>query len=248
MFCFRLFLNFGLTFRKDAKMPPTSRILAQGMQFCFVLLCVLPLSMAWTANPLALEVDRRAAIALLTTSVSICGGATAAEAYTPDSDRLRESLYLISRAQEATVQQERLVNKGLLQEELRKKMKLSLKLVDRSYRLLDQINYCSQFVEPSAEIVTAAEAGNEAVEALQSAIYFVNNDLNEGPITEEQRTFLTKALQTTREELFVFVKYMPQDKLSEARLRIERENVDNREEFDGDSDAGVYSPVKLPWK
>lgn len=26
------------------------------------------------------------------------------------------------------------------------------------------------------------------------------------------------------------------------------ENVANRDEFDGDSDAGVYNPVVLPWK
>ena len=26
------------------------------------------------------------------------------------------------------------------------------------------------------------------------------------------------------------------------------ENVANREEFDGDDDAGVYNPVVLPWK
>ena len=27
-----------------------------------------------------------------------------------------------------------------------------------------------------------------------------------------------------------------------------QENVANREEFDGDEDAGVYNPVVLPWK
>lgn len=172
-------------------------------------------------------------------------------AYTPDADPLRESLYLISRAQEATVQQERLANnKALSQAQLKTKMKLSLKLVDRSYRLLDQINYCSQFVSPPEALVVATEAGNEAVDALQDAIYFVNNELSNsrGPLTEAQRNFLVTAMQTTRNELFTFVQYLPQDKLQQARLRIERENVDNREEFDGPDDAGVYNPVKLPWK
>jgi hypothetical protein len=55
-------------------------------------------------------------------------------------------------------------------------------------------------------------------------------------------------MKTTRDKLFIFVKYMPQQKLEEARLRIEKENVDNRDEFDGPDDAGVYNPVKLPWK
>lgn len=173
---------------------------------------------------------------------------TPALAYTPDSDQLRESLYLMSRVQEATVQQERFASRGKTQEELKKKMKLSLRLVDRSYRLLDQINYASQFVQPQDELITATMAGNEAVETLQSAIDFVNNDLKEGALTEEQRSFLMDAMKTTREELFVFLKYMPEDKLREARSRVEVENVDNREEFDGDKDAGVYNPVKLPWK
>ncbi len=169
-------------------------------------------------------------------------------AYDPDPDKLRESLYLISRVQEATVQQERLVNKNLSQEELKQKMKLSLRLVDRSYRLIDQINYTSQFVSPQTDIVQATEAGIEAVEALQSAIDYVNNDLKVGVLQAEQKDYMIDALQTTRDQLFAYVKYMPQGKLEEARLRIEKENVDNRDEFDGPSDAGVYNPVKLPWK
>jgi hypothetical protein len=181
-------------------------------------------------------------VLLITTFPSI------SNAYDPDSDKLRESLYLMSRVQEATVQQERLVNRNLTQEELKQKMKLSLRLVDRSYKLLDQINYSSQFVSPQDDIVTATEAGLEAVEALQSAIDFVNNDLKVGELKKEQKKYLIDALQTTREEIFVYVNYMPQGKLEEARLRIERENVDNRDEFDGPSDAGLYNPVKLPWK
>mmetsp|Transcript_5041 Transcript_5041/g.6516 ORF Transcript_5041/g.6516 Transcript_5041/m.6516 type:complete len:243 (-) Transcript_5041:118-846(-) len=176
-------------------------------------------------------------------------------AYDPDPDQLRESLYFMSRVQEATVQQERLINRNLTQQELYQKLKLSLRLVDKSYRLLDQINYCSKFVNPQSEVVEATEAGLEAVEALQSAIDFVNNDLKpttgskgDTGLKNDQRDFLLDALRTTREKLFVYVSYMPQEKLQEARLRIERENVDNRDEFDGPSDAGVYNPVKLPWK
>ncbi len=75
-----------------------------------------------------------------------------ASAYTPDSDKLRESLYLISRVQEATVQQERFVTKATRQEDLKAKMKLTLKLVDKNYRLLDQINYASGFVSPKGRI------------------------------------------------------------------------------------------------
>lgn len=172
-----------------------------------------------------------------------------AVAYTPDSDPLRESLYLISRAQEATVQQERFAKNGK-GADIKQKMRFSLRLVEKSYRLLDQINYASQFVYPSSEIITATEAGNEAVDALQSAIDFAKNDLGPDgtPLTDDQRAYLIECMQTTRNKLFTFVNYMPQQKLEEARLRIEKENVDNRNEFDGADDAGVYNPVELPWK
>jgi len=133
------------------------------------------------------------------------------------------------------------------QEDLQRKMKLSLRLVDRSYRVLDQITYCSRFIAPD-DIVEATAAGLGAADALQEAIEYVATGLGSGPMTEERRGVLTEALTTTRQELFRFLKYVPADKLQEARLRVEKENVDNREEFDGDTNAGVYNPVVLPWK
>jgi hypothetical protein len=171
-----------------------------------------------------------------------------AAAYTPDPDKLQESLYFISRVQEATVLQERFVSRAKMQEDLQKKMKLTLKLVEKNYRLLDQITYSSGFVEPKDDIVIASGAGYEAVDALQGAVDFVKNDLGTGPLTDKQRDFLTSCMQDTRENLFVFLKYMPSEKLAAARLRVEDENVKNRDEFDGDEDAGVYNPVVLPWK
>ena len=64
-----------------------------------------------------------------------------ANAYTPDSDPLRESLYLICRIQEATCLQERYIEKSRPPIQ---KMKLTLRLVDKSYRLLDQVNFVSK--------------------------------------------------------------------------------------------------------
>jgi hypothetical protein len=56
------------------------------------------------------------------------------------------------------------------------------------------------------------------------------------------------SMRSCRDNLFVFLQYMPQEKLNAARFRVEDENVKNRDEFDGDADAGVYNPVTLPWK
>jgi len=173
-------------------------------------------------------------------------------AYTPDPDKLQESLYFISRVQEATVQQERFIKKlgGTLA--LRTKLKLTLRLIDKNYKLLDQINYSSAYITPKDAMVEASEAGYEAVDALQSAIEFVNKDENwkddsNDKINQERTTFLVQAMTNCREQLLIYTNYMPNDKLTNARRRVEDENISNRDEFDGDDDAGVYNPVNLPW-
>ena len=141
--------------------------------------------------------------------------------------------------------------------ELRTKLKLTLRLVDKNYKLLDQINFSSAFVTPADKLVEASEAGYEAVDALTSAIEFVKKDENwvkgdptdKNDATSKDRVaFLTEAMQTCREQLLLYTEYMPVDKLKNARYRVEDENISNREEFDGDDDAGVYNPVNLPWK
>lgn len=172
-----------------------------------------------------------------------------AAAYTPDPDRLKESLYLMSRVQEATVLQERFVGRASLQEDLKSKMKLTLRLVEKNYRLLDQITFASDFV-PAESVVDATTAGYEAAEALQNAIDYVNSDLKSGPFDKGQKEYLVSNLKECRERLFAFLDYMPEDKLESARGRVEKENVDNRDEFDDeiDKNAGVYNPVLLPWK
>eukprot|EP00584_Thalassiosira_punctigera_P010662 CAMPEP_0172535140 /NCGR_PEP_ID=MMETSP1067-20121228/7276_1 /TAXON_ID=265564 ORGANISM="Thalassiosira punctigera, Strain Tpunct2005C2" /NCGR_SAMPLE_ID=MMETSP1067 /ASSEMBLY_ACC=CAM_ASM_000444 /LENGTH=279 /DNA_ID=CAMNT_0013320043 /DNA_START=100 /DNA_END=939 /DNA_ORIENTATION=- len=171
-----------------------------------------------------------------------------ASAYTPDPDPLRESLYFVSRVQEATVQQERFVRRASRQELLKSKMKLTLRLVEKNYRLLDQITYVSQFITPESKVVEATNAGYEAAEALQNAIDYVKEELGTGEFDKGQKEYLIENLAECREKLFDFLAYVPQEKLEGARRRVEEENVANRDEFDGDSDAGVYNPVVLPWK
>lgn len=172
-------------------------------------------------------------------------------AYTPDPDPLKESLYLISRVQEATCLQERYINKKLPPIQ---KMKLTLRLVDRSYRLLDQINNISKFMDANS-VVEAVQAGNEAADSLQEAIDFVyayTSKENDGAaMTFEQKDFLIGSLANTREKLFDFMAYLPdQSKLQEARKRVEEENKLNIDEYDPDlaNDAGIYNPIELPWK
>jgi len=183
-----------------------------------------------------------------------------AYAYAPDSDKLRESLYLMSRVQEATVQQERFLvsQTQLTQGQLKEKMTTALKLVERSYRLLDQVNYSSNFIEPADQVMEAVDAGNMAVQSLQSAMDFVKYDLasqtdkgDDPLLTKDQRESLIDALRTTRTSLFQFMSYLPTQKLEQARIRVEEENIQNRADAEAagvDPDSAVFRPVQLPWK
>ncbi|KAL7562882.1 hypothetical protein ACA910_000258 [Epithemia clementina (nom. ined.)] len=187
-----------------------------------------------------------AIIATVTTSMVV--PLQPAHAYEPDPDPIQESLYLLCRVQEATLLQERYINK---QRPPIQKMKLTLRLVERSYRIMDQINFLSKVI-PDEDLVVAVQAGNEAAESLQDAIDFVKayDAKDASSMTNEQRDFLIEALTTTRERLFGFVSYLPDaSKLEAARKRVEEENRLNREEFDPDlaNDAGVYNPIVLPW-
>ena len=208
--------------------------------------------LALSLNNPQLNPNRRDAIQRIVlaapTATLLTQTARPALAYTPDPDPLRESLYLMSRVQEATVQQERFVNKATEQDVLKNKMKLTLRLVEKNYRLLDQITFAAEYVTPASALVDATTAGFESAEALQNAIDYVKSDLKSGPFEKDQKEYLTSNLTECRERLFDFLSYMPQDKLQAARKRVEEENVANRDEFDGDSDAGVYNPVVLPWK
>ncbi|VEU43572.1 unnamed protein product [Pseudo-nitzschia multistriata] len=211
------------------------------------------------ADPSLPLIHRRTALFNMAAAVvaASAGSATIpplpSHAYTPDPDKLQESLYFVSRVQEATVQQERYIRKNLggtgNGKEVRAKLKLTLRLVDKNYKLLDQINYASAYVTPPDQLVEASAAGYEAVDALQGAIDFVANDSNwAGGNDADRAEVLTGFLRDCREQLLVFTESMPAEKLRNARYRVEDENVKNRDEFDGDEDAGVYNPVNLPWK
>eukprot|EP00977_Amphora_coffeiformis_P027310 scaffold34603_cov212-Amphora_coffeaeformis.AAC.3 len=131
-------------------------------------------------------------------------------------------------------------------------MKLTLRLVDRSYKLVDQVTLVTQSISNIDDLVAATQVGNEAADRLQEAIDFVYGFKQDAAaITPAQRAFVTAALRDTRELLFNFCAYVPDPtKLQNARRRVEEENKLNVDEFDPDlaNDGGIYDPIVLPWK
>lgn len=163
-------------------------------------------------------------------------------------DELQQALYLISRVQEATVQQERLVETGKFKDMQRNSIKMALNMMLDNYKLGDQIVVASAYVGAD-KALTASQAGNEAIEVLETAKEYFSKELKVSGLTDQQRTFIVDAMSTTRAKLDGFVKFFPEDVLAAARKQVEDENEANMREYKSpDGSSAIMNPVKLPWQ
>jgi len=163
-------------------------------------------------------------------------------------DKLKENLYYISRVQEATVQEERLVSTGKFKDVQRNSIRMALSMMLENYKLSDNIVAAAAYATPQANVLKASQSGTEAVEALQTAQEYFAKDLKVSGLTDEQRQFILTAMKATRSKLDGFLTYMPADVLSAARKQVEDENAQNLKEYVGEASGGIINPVTLPWK
>lgn len=163
------------------------------------------------------------------------------------TNELENAIYLISRVQEATVQQERLVTTGKFKDVQRNSITMALNMMLDNYRLADQVVTASGYVEPKTNLMKASQVGNEAVDVLETAKEYFGQPLKVSGLSDEQRKFIIQAMQACRSKLDSFLVYVPEDVLQKARKRIEDENELNRQEYVGE-DGGILNPVTLPWK
>jgi len=164
-----------------------------------------------------------------------------------DPNKLEDAIYYISRVQEATVQQERLVSTGQFKDVQRNNIKMAINMMLDNYRLGDQIVTAAGFVEPKTKVMQASAAGNEAIDVLETAKEYFGKDLKVAALTDDQRKFIVTAMGATREKLNNFLVYLPKDSVQAARKRVESENAENLKEYVG-SDGRILNPVELPWK
>mmetsp|Transcript_64025 Transcript_64025/g.113885 ORF Transcript_64025/g.113885 Transcript_64025/m.113885 type:complete len:260 (-) Transcript_64025:82-861(-) len=167
-----------------------------------------------------------------------------------DPKMLEEALYSISRVQEATVQQERLVTTGKFKDVQRNSITMALNMMLQNYALNDQVITASAYVENKAQLQQVSQIGLEAVEALEQAKeYFGGGELKVSGISDEQRNFIIQATTACRTKLDDFLVYMPSKAVQAARTRVEEENALNMKEFVGqDGVTQMSNPVTLPWK
>jgi hypothetical protein len=164
-------------------------------------------------------------------------------------ETLQEALYYVSRVQEATVQQERLVSTGKFKDTQRNNIRMALKMMLDNYKLSDNIVTASAYASPQDRVMKASEAGKEAIDVLETTRDYFAKELKVSGLTDEQRKFVVQAMQATRTKLDGFLNYMPGDVVVKSRQQVERENDLNMKEFvTADGDKTIINPVTLPWK
>lgn len=157
---------------------------------------------------------------------------------------LLNSLYLIRRVQEATVQEERLLKSGKYKDLQRSNVKLAATMMLRNYQLEDCIITASR-AAGLGKVQQASESGRNAIDALnQINEYFDSseNSLKVNTITAEKQQFVLKALNTARDNLDNFLGYMPPEVVAKATQIVQEENDLNAAEYKV-TGAGYLNPA-----
>lgn len=143
------------------------------------------------------------------------------------------NVYTILRVQEATLQEERLINSGKFKDLQRANIKLAVEMILSNYRIGDAVVGAIKLV-PQERTAQAQQVGNEAIDALQLVLDFFDSDANSlqvTKITSEKQTFALKALGKARERLSAVLGLVPEEAVAKARAFIEYENALNKAEF-----------------
>eukprot|EP00929_Paragymnodinium_shiwhaense_P039616 TRINITY_DN20800_c0_g1_i1.p1 TRINITY_DN20800_c0_g1~~TRINITY_DN20800_c0_g1_i1.p1 ORF type:complete len:334 (-),score=86.01 TRINITY_DN20800_c0_g1_i1:429-1310(-) len=162
-----------------------------------------------------------------------------------DQAKLKDALILISRVQEATAQEERLVTTGNFKDLQRNSIKMALNMMLDNYQLNDQIVLASGWADKD-KVQKAKQSGDAAVETLQTALEYFAKELKVKTLSDEQRKFIQEAMVSCRTKLEDFLSYMPQDQVKAARRFIEDENALIIREYK--SEGAILNPVREPWK
>jgi len=168
-----------------------------------------------------------------------------AEVREKSTKELEESVYMISRVQEATVQQERLVVTGKFKDVQRNSIRRAVNMMIDNYKLNDQFIVAAAYI-PTKDVLRASTIGNEAVEVLETAKEYFGKDLKVSALSEDQKKFMVDAMAAEREKIEAFLKYLPEEVVAAARGRVEAENALNMKEYA--LEGQVINPVTLPWK
>mmetsp|Transcript_6471 Transcript_6471/g.9423 ORF Transcript_6471/g.9423 Transcript_6471/m.9423 type:complete len:278 (+) Transcript_6471:52-885(+) len=159
---------------------------------------------------------------------------------------LKESLYLILRAKEATQQEARLINSGKFKDVQRANVKLAVKFIVENYRLSDNFIAASAYLEGNKRI-QAGEIGQGAVQSLYTILeYFDSSDVQNIRVDNMsgKEQIVLKGLEATRIRIDDFISFFPQAEVDAIKDQIKTENDLNTKEFDPELGVIVNPDVK----
>jgi hypothetical protein len=160
-----------------------------------------------------------------------------AEADPSERKTLDQCLYAIMRVREATFQESRLINSGKFKDVQRANVKLAVRFILNNYRLSDTVIASSAFIEDNTRRIQAGEAGQGAVQDLQTILeYFDSSDVQNlkvgGDNMAGKERLVLQGLESARKNLDGFLDFFPSEKVQAAKKLILDENALNYKEWD----------------
>ena len=165
------------------------------------------------------------------------------------ADSTTNSLYLILRAQEATLQELRLINKGIYKDVQRANIKLAVKFILKNYNLLGNFNNVSLNLVPPASQQEANAIAQEIISDLTTILeYFDSQDVENlkvaggGMKGAAAMPFVIDGLTSSNRKIQSYVDLVSKETVQEVMQTINYENEQNLKEFPVD----VLGPLKNP--
>lgn len=156
---------------------------------------------------------------------------------------------MILRAQEATLQELRLIKKGLYKDVQRANIKLAVKFILKNYNLLDNFLNVSQNIVPKSKQIEANGIAQEIVSDLTTILeYFDSQDVQNlkvggvGALASATEPFVIEGLVSANKKIQLYIDLCPTDSVERVMATISYENELNMKEFPED----VLGKLKNP--
>ena len=154
------------------------------------------------------------------------------------------ALYMILRAQEATLQELRLIKNGMYKDVQRQNIKLAVSYILKNYKLQDNFLQVSRTLS-SAKQISANLMANEIVSDLTTILeYFDTQDVQNLKVGSggASESFVTEGLVSANKKIQQFVDLANADSVIQVMNRISLENELNLKEFPEDILGKLKNP------
>ena len=150
---------------------------------------------------------------------------------------LDSALYSLLRVQEATQQENRLINSGLYKDVQRANVKLAVRMLVDNYKIADNFNAAASYLKDPVKKAQANQVGLAATDSLFTILeYFDTAYVDNLAVGEElygnKRELVLGGLKSTSDKIDEFLAFFPKRDVQPVRDLIAEENRLNKEEYE----------------